>query len=301
MGERFSPEPSKEFSERQEDETAAPGPDDERPAVDAEHKEARPELKPAEALGRERSLLERFRGRAGDIAKILTFVSAFAAADMAPRTAAAEERPEAPVAAKAEKKEEAPKSEAGRGKQMLKEMAKLQMDLLTGDFKETSEVPKIYLDIAAKFGNMDDAKFLEMHGRLTKGEAESGKGKVMKYGNRELPAMSAADFAKFLKEKAPGIHQHYVDQFRKNGQGGCVPISEEVNRALQAMGAKGEQQIIPGHAFSLVNVEGVVYDVDATFNQFTEETVMTKAGPPPMKGVETGLIIMPLESAYDAE
>ena len=201
-------------------------------------------------------------------------------------------------------------SEWEQNQAMLDEMAAVIQHFLSNGGELPEEAPEVYSVIAERYGNTTAESFMEMHARVMGENAPSKKEVMVQKGRYEYPvlAITAEQFAGFLEGDAQGLLDRYNKEHRAEGKGGCYPMATAAKESIQSIVGElekgGDNRIaimnaITGHAFTLVNVEGVLYSVDFTFNQFLESTTMTPWGPEPGQGPDVGIVVMPLESSYD--
>ena len=179
----------------------------------------------------------------------------------------------------------------------LNKIFKLQHNLLYPNYfpevqvpPESSIVPKMYMDIINKYaikpngqnyGEVSANFFEQLHERFQ--PAKMSNAKIITHFSQdesranELKPITAKDFKEFLKNNADNIHNEYLKR-RANGISGCVPVSEYIVELLKKSGFDATVSYITGHAMVVVNVEGTVYMVDGTFNQFQEKDPITPWG-----------------------
>jgi hypothetical protein len=160
-----------------------------------------------------------------------------------------------------------------------------------------AETPQVYLRIMKHYGNSSAASFHELHGALSK---QVNVGDVDYDGKRFKPA-SAKAIGEFLQESAPALSMIYQENYRSKGEGGCVALSAKATAQLQARGIDAHSVTMSRHEFVAVNVEGVLYLMDFTFNQFRENTVASPWGDPKNTGESCNLVLMPIGSSAEKQ
>lgn len=160
-----------------------------------------------------------------------------------------------------------------------------------------AETPEVYLRIMKHYGNSSVASFQKLHDALSK---EVNAGDVIYDGKRFKPATAHA-LGEFLQESAPALSKLYQENYRSKGEGGCVAVSAKATAELQARGIDAHSVTMSRHEFLAVNVDGVLYLMDFTFNQFREKTVASQWGDPKNTGESCNLVLMPIGSSAEKQ